>query len=181
MIYHKEIDLDNYDLIIEKCKEYIKSIPKIYNRELPNASAYHISLSSLLQACPELQPALIQYGLRIVSAGAYVMYKPEHTSLHVDIYNRKSRINLPIFNCDGTYLNFYSNAKTTLVTNPESGYKNRYVTNPEECVIETSLELTKATVVRITEPHKIILPATNIVPRITLTLGFIEDPSYLLE
>ena len=181
MIYHKEINLDNYDLIIGKCKEYIKSIPKIYNRELPKASAYKISVFSLLQACPELQLALNYYGLRIVTAGAYVMYKPEHTSLHVDLYRNKSRINLPIFNCDGTYLNFYSNAKTTLVTNPDSGYKNLHVTNPEECVIETSLELTKATVVRITEPHKVILPANNTVPRITLTLGFNKDPSYLLD
>ena len=181
MIYYKEIDLDNYDLIIVKCKEYIKSIPKIYNRELPKASAYNISVFELLQTCPELQLALIPYGLKIIKAGAYVMYKPEHTSLHVDIYHSKSRINLPIFNCVGTYLNFYSNAKTKLVTNPDSGYKNLHITNPEECVIETSLELSKATVVRITEPHKVILPTSNTVPRITLTLGFNKDPSYLLE
>lgn len=181
MIYYKTIDLENYDVIIEKCKDYIKSIPKIYNRELPNASAYKLSVLSLLKVCPELQSAMTQYGLRIVTAGAYVMYKPEHTSLHIDIYRTRSRINIPIFNCGGTYLNFYSNAKTKIVTNPESGFKNLHVINPEECVIEDSLELVKATVVRITEPHKVILPATNIVPRITLSLGFDKDPSYLLD
>jgi hypothetical protein len=180
MIYFKEIELDNYDLILDQCRTYIKSNSKIYNRELVKASAYGISVDGLLQACPELESSFLKYGLRIVTAGAYVMYKPEHTSLHIDLYRTKSRINLPIFNCEGTYLNFYSNAKTILVTNPESGYKNLHVTNPDECVLEASLELKKATVVLISEPHKVILPADNITPRITLTLGFDKDPIYLL-
>lgn len=181
MIYFKEIDLDNYDLVLDQCRTYIKSNSKIYNRELAKASAYSIPIHILSQACPELKSSFIKYGLHVVTASAYVMYKPEHTSLHVDLCRTKSRINLPIFNCEGTYLNFYSNAKTMLVTNPDSGYKNLHVTNPDECIVEAALELKKATVVLITEPHKVILPTGSVTPRITLSLGFDKDPTYLLS
>ena len=179
MIFYKTIDIVNYDTVIKKCLEYVRSIDRIFNRRLPNASWYNLNLTELQKFCPELTIAFQQLDLKIVMAAAYVMYAPNHTSVHVDSYPAQARINLPLLNCDKTYTNFYtSDCDPVEWINPDSGVKS-YVSSVNSLV--DRVEIKQATVIRTKVPHSVDLPKGSLVPRITLTLGFNRDPVYLLE
>jgi hypothetical protein len=180
LTYYKLLDLDNYDTIITKCLNYVKSKDIVYNRKLERASWYDLSVRELNLACPELIESLSKYDLRIYMAASFVMYDPSHTSVHIDHYHSKARINLPLLNCHNTYTNFYeSDGEIVKWVNPDSGVISYNTTGQPRLV--DRVELTQATVIRTKVLHSVDLPKDNPVPRITLTLGLSRDPVYMLE
>jgi hypothetical protein len=180
LTYYKIIELENYDIIIKKALAYVKTIDIAYNRKLGHASWYDLSTKELTIACPELAVALLKYDLKIVMAAAYVMYDSKHTSIHIDHYSAKARLNLPLLNCDNTYTNFYdSDGEIVKWINPDSGVVSYNTTGQPRFV--DRVEMKQATVIRTKVFHTVDLPAGNPVPRITLTLGLSKDPVYMLE
>ena len=180
LTYYKSLDLDNYDTIIKKCLEYVKSKDMIYSRKLAHASWYNISTIELMSACPELVESLNKYSLKIYMSAVYVMYDPSHTSIHIDHYHSQARLNLPLLNCDNTYTNFYeSDGEIVKWVNPDSGVVS-YNTIGQPRLVDR-VEMKQATVIRTKVLHSVDLPIGNPVPRITLTLGLSKDPVYMLE
>ena len=178
--FYKQIEIDHYDVIIEKCLAYVKSVNKIYNRELPIASWYDLNVKDLKNACPELEVAFQKYDLKIIMAAIYIMYEPSHTSIHIDAYPSQARINLPLLNCKNTYTNFYKSDKEPIKwINPDSGAIS-FISNDDYELVD-KVEITQTTVIRTKAWHSVDMPEHNPVPRITLTLGFNKDPVYLLD
>lgn len=179
MIYYKPIELEYYPIIVDKCLAYIKTIDKIYNKLLPQASWYNLDLASLIEECPEIIVAFKKYELRPIMAAVYIMYDPTHTSIHVDVFPSQARINLPLLNCKNTYTNFYeSKSEPVKWINPDSGVVSYNAVGDYK--LADRVELTQATIIRTKVLHSVDLPIDNPVPRITLSLGFNKDPVYLL-
>ena len=177
--FYKKINIDNYDLIIEKCLAYVKTIDKIYYREFPKASWYNLTIDSLKNVCPEIELAFQKYDLNIYMAAIFIMYHPRHSAVHTDAYPDQARINLPLMNCKNTYTNFYKSDKEPIERIiPLSG--ETYFTVDDYTLVDR-VEITQATVLRTKALHHVDMPLDNPVPRITLTLGFDKDPVYLLD
>jgi hypothetical protein len=119
--------------------------------------------------------------LEINYVAAIVMMAEKDIRVHTDNWNQEARINIPLLNCENTFTKYYSNIKTQNLYNPSTGLISNTVINLDEIVYEGGLELRKATVLRSNEGHHITVPSTNPVPRISLTIGFVQDPVYLLN
>lgn len=180
MIYFKEIDIDNLDIIKTKCLGYIKTQETVYKKLKP-ASWYVLNVEELTANCPELQQSFDKLGLTINYAAAIVMMAEKDIRVHTDNWHQEARINIPLLNCENTFTKFYSNIKTQELHNPSTGMVSKTVINLDEIVYECGLELRKATILRSNEGHHITLPSSNPVPRISLTIGFVQDPVYLLN
>jgi hypothetical protein len=109
------------------------------------------------------------------------MYDPKHTRMHADGTTDIARINLPLLNCDNTFTHFYSGYELKKWTNPDTGIYSYSIINQDEVKLAATVEMKKATVVRIIEPHNVELPPNNPVPRITLSLRFDRDLGFLLD
>lgn len=180
MKYFKEIDIKNFDIIVSKSLDFVKSKPAIYNRDLHTASWYSINLEEILKFVPEIVPSFSEFNIIPTMIAAYVMYHPTNTNLHVDGWHAKARINLPLLNCNGTYTRFYTNVKTEKWINPTSKVLAYRVIN-DDYTFADEIEIKKATVLRTKEAHIVYMPELSPVPRITLTIGFNVDPVFLLE
>jgi hypothetical protein len=176
MKYYKTLDIENIDIIIQKCLSYARS-HTAYNRK--NGTWNTISVSELTTVCPELAIGLQKHGFTIHMAALFVMYSPSHASIHLDNYYAQARINIPLLNCENTYTNFYEciggckkyvNAANVTTYEPTG-----------DCKLVDRVELKQATIIRTRVFHSVDLPINNPVPRITLTLGLDKDPVFMLE
>ena len=179
MRYFKEIDIDNLEIIQKKCLDYIKTQETVYKKLKP-ASWYILNVEELKSSCPELQESFSKINLDINYAAGIVMMEEKDIRVHTDNWHQEARINIPLLNCENTFTKFYSNIKTQELYNPSTGMTSKTVINLNEIIYQGGLELRKATVLRSNEGHHITLPSTNPVPRISLTIGFVQDPVYLL-
>jgi hypothetical protein len=180
MIYYKEIDILYYDTIIQKSLDFVKN-NIAYHRPITETSFYYLNTENYLNSVPEINLAFSEYNLECRFASIYIMYNPTHTFVHVDRSPTKARINLPLLNCDNTFTHFYSGGELQDYINPGTGMISSIPKNDDDITLESSLEMKKTTVVRITELHKVELPSNNPVPRITLSLFFDKDPVFLLD
>jgi hypothetical protein len=178
MIYYKLLDIENIDVIIQKCLLYAKNIDSAYNRRLSSWNS--INASELLTACPELVNGLQKYDLNVRMAALFVMYHPSHTKIHIDAYPSQARINIPLLNCTNTYTNFYeSDGGSESWIDPKS--KIISYSPKGKCRLVDRVELKQATIIRTKVFHTVDLPKDNPVPRITLTLGLDKDPVFMLK
>lgn len=179
MLYYKKIDIPYYEEIVTHSLNYIKQIPEIFYRQRPSASFYELVLDDFLNQVPEVKYSFKELGMTCIRAAVYVMYKKTHTSIHRDVVYPLARINIPLLNCNNTYTEFYKNVKTQIWKNPDSGITSYVVCN-EDYDLADRVELTQATILRVSEAHKVHIEETD-VPRIALTLGFFPNPIYLLD
>ena len=183
MRYFRKIDIDHLETIKAKTLEFVEKDDYVYYRFGPSFN--HLDLKSYLEYVPEVEQAFAKYNLKCRMAVAYVMWEND-TPIHKDTcarYNndgRLARINLPVLNCEGTLTSFYSNADFYLYKEPTRGQPSYRIRNPQDLKFEGSVEIDKATVMRISEAHQ---PVMNLdrAPRITLSLGFNRDPVFLLD
>ena len=179
MLYYKKIDISYYDEIVNHSLNYVKNIPEIFYRQRPVASFYELKIDEFLNQVPKVKQSFNELGMTCIRAAVYVMYEKKHTSIHKDSEYPLARINIPLLNCNNTYTEFYKNVKTKIWKNPDSGIISHVVSN-EDYKLADRIELTQATVLRVSEAHKVHIEET-VVPRIALTLGFFPNPIYLLD
>ena len=167
--------VSNFDLIVEKSLAFVKSLDGVYNHS--KGTWNNLDHIRLLAECPELVQAFGEYGMTCTYAAAVVVNAPYRPPCHVDNPAFSlARINFPLLNCKNTITEFYTNAKTS----PNSS-RHLEVINMRDCVLVDKFELTTATVIRVQEAHRIVVPFNNPSPRISLTLDFDKDPVYMLE
>lgn len=181
MIYYKKIDIDFYDEIVEDTLSYLKNQkPNIYNKTDPS-SYYVLDLAEFKKYCPKLDLGFTRYNLICNFAVAFVMNKTVDVNIHIDNYeSNDARINIPIINTKNTFTRFYTGGTFVNTINPLTNIPALMLTKADDLRLIDQVEIDKATVMRVNEPHNIVKLNTE-VPRITLTLGFDKDPVFLLE
>jgi hypothetical protein len=179
MLYFRKIEIDSYQEIVDGALTYLKTAaPDIYNRTY-DTTYYPLNLEKLLEYCPELETAFDRYSLKCNLAVAYVMYTNSHSTIHVDNFYHSARINIPLVNCIGTRTLFFSGGEYADVHNPLTLTNAKKIKSHTDLRLVNNVEIDTATVVRVNEPHSVIM--TKYAPRITLSLGFDKDPAFLLE
>jgi hypothetical protein len=180
MLYFKKIEIEVYHEIIEGALAYLKiEAPDIYNRTR-NTTYYPLNLGKLIEYCPKLESAFDKYSLKCNMAVEYVMYNNIHSTIHVDKFYHDARINIPLLNCTGTKTLFFNGGEYEIVHNPLTQTNAKKLKSTHGLQFKTSVEIDGPTVVRVNEPHTVVMVAKNS-PRITLSLGFDKDPVFLLE
>jgi hypothetical protein len=181
MKYYKKIEIDYYDDIITDTLSYlINHKPDIYNRTA-DTTYYILDLDEFKKYCPKLDLGFERYGIVCNFAVAFVMKHRGNAPIHVDDYQYgETRINLPILNTKGTLTRFYTGGTFEKIRNPMTNVPSLRLKSLQGLRTADSVEIDQATVIRVNEPHDIIMNSRNS-PRITLTLGFDKDPVFLLE
>lgn len=179
MEYHKKIDLTNYDTIVEKTLDFLKT--KTHHFDRSTFSGPYIPLDSKAYAdhVPEMVASLREYGLYIETVSIYLMWKPGDVKPHIDYTGCKGRVNLPILNCAGTLTKFYDNLITRRMK-LGTGATYTINVNPEDPILVDQIEMTQTAIVRVSEGHSVQMDAAHF-PRITLTISTIPDAGTLLE
>lgn len=180
MRYFKKIEIDDQDLVIAQCKNYIENIDYIYNRKL-NATYYPLNFEPFVERCSLIKTSFKRYNINCNFAAVYVSYNNSQNPIHIDNYVHDARINLPILNCEFSTTYYYeggifkvknnSNTKTSpsLFEKPDNNFK-----------LIDSVVVDSPVVLLVNKPHKVHMNSEKY-PRISLTLGFDVDPIFLLE
>lgn len=175
MIYYKEIDIDNLEVIQAKTLDYLH-LQHIYdsNGFIPMNS------DSFIGHCPEILTAFDRYNIKPIKYVAVIARENHHVGLHIDATDEKCRINIPILNCEGARTQFFTGGlferRYTRLGTPY----NALIGDEENLIQADEVELTKATVIRVLVPHLVKVNSEKI-PRIALTLKFDVDPEFLLN
>lgn len=177
--YYRKIHLSNFDEIQSQCLEAIKKHDKVYERYEENTSYYLLDHRVVEETSPALVKALAEYDLKCCYAMAYVMYKKTHTRVHMDKHFHRCRINIPIMNCENTYTCFYENVNLQERITPLGLYHK--IADDTEYLPVDKIEMDSPAIIAVQEPHKVIMPDNAPAPRITMSLGTVTDPSFLLD
>jgi hypothetical protein len=164
MIYFKEIDLPNFEIIQNKINLYFSKWAV-----LPIGFTL-LNKEKIRQICPEIESDLLSLNIKIQNIGAYITYNEEDSKVHIDYINplwNQCRLNIPIRNTIGSKTEFYTGGNYEKVTQPNELSYLESIDNTAIKVCE--VELTKPTIIRIQVPHRV---RTNLesVPRICLTV-----------
>jgi len=194
MYFFKELFTPYETQIKNTALDIIKSDRKIFRRE-SEKTANALDFSLLKARMPEIVDAYSHYGLKCEKAVAFVMYRRDDLKLHVDhdpLYSH-GRVLLPIYNCQGTYTNFYSGCKVIMSEDDELRKKYTFrsqetqgrpfyaIEDPQNCVLAQQIELKQSTLINIRAPHDVTLPPGFTGPRVVLGLMFDRDPIFLFE
>jgi hypothetical protein len=171
--YYKKLEIDVGD-IPAKLQKYIEDRP-----ELIKGTFSFLRKSEVYKEIPELEHLFKPLDLTIEFL-AIVYYKFTHDTIHVDNDTKQVRINFPIANCEGTFTKWWK------VTEPPEkrftavgGIPYDYY-DPDKCQLMDQLELDGVYAIRVLEPHSVSALSEE-KPRITVSIGFVEDIEYLLD
>jgi hypothetical protein len=182
MIYYKKIEILNYDIIVQKSLDYVKSVPFIYERQLTGPT---YRAPEFLSKCPEINESFKEFNLECTHTSFYVMYNNNHSVIHRDTAPNSNiaRINLPILNCRGSSTVYYTGGNYVRSVTPGNNTTSYFPdgTDDESIKEVDRVEIDRATVLNVVEPHRVFIGEGMQVPRITLTLSFSTDPSFLLK
>ena len=179
--YYQKIEIDYFDEIVSDTLKYLKEQkPDIYNKTI-KATYYALNLNEFKKYCTKLDLGFARYDLICNFAVAFVMHKTTDVQIHIDNYVKSTaRINIPILNTHNTFTRFYTGGIFTSWTNPLTNITSLRLSGIDGLKLVDKVEIDKATVMLVNEPHD-ILKLNSEIPRITLTLGFNKDPSFLLD
>ena len=176
MKYYRYLDLD-YKNVIDKIS------PSLLD-EFSDSKSFFVPLSdqNLLKRFPEIQQIFDPINLQVDELALIVYNSQWHNFIHIDDPTDKSRINLPVLNCEKSQTNFYELKQgKSLKTDPISeDIKNVFYANPQDCVLLDSFCLNQATALRTNVLHNVTLNS-DVFFRVSLTVKFKEDIDYLLE
>ena len=178
MQYYKELDVDNYDNIVDKTLKFVKEKTNLI--AVPPPGPYvKTSFNEYVEHVPEIKTAFIKYERLIPTSVAFFVVWGE-SSIHKDAGHLAARINFPILNYKGAITNFYKNAVFEEHKHSVTGVRSYSVSNIDYELVD-SIETKKATLIRVHEAHKVVLSKNFPVPRITMTVGFNKDPVFLFD
>jgi hypothetical protein len=185
MKYFKELDIDEsrVENVRNSMINYLRSK---YGHELKSIpiSTSVIPFDEYCEYAPEILTLFDEYHIKPKAIILVVAYSSDHVRLHTDYVDPKRahcRINIPILNCDDTYTEFYSGGVQNTRMMPNGYYASFIVEDDDHPVVfKDSIEIKLPTVIRVQEPHRVIINGTP-VPRITISLFMDRDPVFLLD
>lgn len=175
MIYYKQIDIDNLEVIQTKTLDYIH-----FYHIHGSTGFVPINFDSFNEYCPEILTAFDRYNIKPIKYVAVVARANNHIGLHVDATDENCRINIPILNCEGAKTQFFAGGLFERNYNRFGTPYNELVGDVKNIVKADEVELTKATVIRVLVPHLVKVNSVKI-PRIALSIKFDVDPEFLLN
>lgn len=172
--YYKYLDLD-YSGVATKIRKFLEDNPDIITA---GKGAWVAAPREIIKEIPELLTMFKPMGLDIVMIGFFIMHY-KIGSIHTDGTTVPIRINFPILNCEDSETRYFKTAGPSIVQEQANG--NGYVQyHPDHCEVVDSFKLTQAVAMRVLEPHQVIVYHDNL-PRISCTVAFKQDLSYLLD
>jgi hypothetical protein len=175
MIYYKKFDIPGHKQLSKEGLDFVSKRPEIYNR-LRRINLMRVNLEEAKKELPSLE--IFKYlDLEVKNVYFYVMYTNSNTVIHTDDWPTDARINLPVLNCEGSKLQFWSGVEYVEFTNA-AGYK-MHISNGKTGSIQAETEIDMPTVIRVNEPHNVVMGPKS--PRITLSVDFTVCPSFLLK
>lgn len=177
MKYFHQLEIPNLSQIIAYARHAIQKDLPLFFRQGGSSSTH---LDPLFVAnSVHIQNCLEKYNLRCIGALTFIMYTAKDCRIHSDTSVHVTRLNIPIMNCEDTITKFYNVPEWEVVTN-EAGTDVWIAKNPDECEVLCSVVVDRPTLLRINYPHRVFMNE-NKTPRITLSLYFDKDPSFILE
>ncbi len=178
MRYYRQLDIENLQALTQNAMDFVRSKPNIFMRK-QGINLMRLPLEEFNSRCPQAQEFATSIGLRIADVLTFVLWHPSQCGIHRDSWRHKARINIPLLNGKNTYTYFYDNVETIETRNAAGSVVvvAKDQSTPHVDFVETTCPI----VLRVQELHNVMLPYSNPVPRITLSLGFDVDPVFLLE
>ena len=172
--YFNYLDLD-FKPAAEKFKEYLIRENLINDIKI---SYRQLNIDTISKEIPELIDMFKPIGLDIISIAIFVCYY-KTGSIHIDNTTTPCRINFPVLNCEDTVTNFFKVTSPPTIKKQTNGLLFHQF-DAKNCEVVDKMYLTKAAVMRVLEPHQVIVEHENY-PRVSCTVAFQQDISYLLE
>jgi hypothetical protein len=174
MLYYKKLDIDA-TVVSKKTLDYVVS-----NRDTIKFFWNHLNFEKFIKNVPEITTMFSSLNITPIRVSLIVAKKG--AGIHRDTYIKDTptpvaRINIPILNCQGSETRFWSTSVEPTLLFLDNGTPYRYL-DEKDCVLESILHLDRPTVLRVTEPHSVVVGEK--VPRISLTVEFKEDIEHLL-
>lgn len=142
----------------------------------PSVSWNYLPMSRFFEVADKTVSAFAAAGFTIESAS--IVQIKGRGLIHVDdVSDIEARINIPLLNCDQSFTTFYETTDKTPVT--YQTHVKFYVPDETKCRMVDAVVLSQPTVLRVSEPHRVICRTTA--PRCSLTLRVSPDPVYLLQ
>jgi hypothetical protein len=164
MKYYSPVHIDNLSIIQQKVFELF---PK--NQLDKNNLFYLANNIELFLNIPELKIELdkLEWTEYIHAFGFYVTQKTNGSTIHTDTGNRNYSFNIPILNCNNTFVNYYTTNSTPIrkVTPNNVDY---YYYDPVHCNLIDSFEMNSPHIINVLQLHNIT--NHNSEPRITLLM-----------
>jgi hypothetical protein len=169
MEYYKKINISQYDVIVPRIQSYLE------NKDMINsapAGFLPCNAKEIIEYCPQLYFSLIEVGLQIKTIGIYRTTLNSQAPIHIDHTPYKSRLNIPIMNCQYSSTVFYQADVEEVKQQKNDNLK--YI----QCVNAIEIDrvtVDQPTILRIDHPHQVIMDEDKF-PRICLTVGCYPDP-----
>jgi hypothetical protein len=174
MKYYKYLDLD-YSITAAKIKTFLEARPEFV---APGRGAWVEAPKEIVKEVPELFTMFKPLGLDVRIVGFFIMHYKIGT-IHTDDTSNPIRINFPILNCENTETRYFKTKGPSMSQKQPNG--NGFTQfHPDYCEVIDSFKLTQAVAMRVLEPHQVVVNHDNL-PRISCTVGFKQDLSYLLD
>jgi hypothetical protein len=173
MKYYVPVPIENLKTIQEKVFELF---PK---REFfKKDSLFYIPDNlNLFLNIPELKAELdkLNWTPYVFRIGFYIIAPTDGSTIHVDSNTFTYSFNIPILNCEDTYVNFYKTAKESKkeVYKRYDTYINYNKFDPADCQLVDKLEMLEPHVINVQEVHNIVNKNTG--SRITLLIRLRND------
>jgi len=157
MKYYVPATVDNLNVIQEKV---FSMFPKELLNTKVNNLFYLPDNVNLFLSIPELHNELDKLGLtaNVFSFAFYIVPPTAGTPIHIDSGDMTHSFNIPIKNCENTFLNFYKTEsqpfKNTYVMYDKN--INYYSFSPADCTLTDKLEMTTPHIIKVKEPHNVI-------------------------
>ena len=169
MFYYKSIDIPNFKIIQKKVS---RLFPNIFSR----STLLHYDKSTFLKI-KELKDFLENLNLidSIFVFSLHVTIKNEPEVIHIDEGEFNCSLNLPILNCNNTFVNFYETIelpKKGRLPNSNEDVVDYLEFDKKNCKLVNCLEMNKPHLINVKIPHGILNP--NPTTRITLLIRLIK-------
>lgn len=175
MKYHSYIDLPGWQVVAEKIKNWLMDRPNLWNEQ--HGAWSDANMQDFNTNVPELAELFKPLNLTIRFVAFFTM-SAKQSGIHRDAGTETIRINIPIQNCEGSVTRFFKATKPPIKYTQPDGIPY-FLEDQESCILESSVEIIKPTILRVHEPHQVVIFHTNY-PRITCTISFNEDLEHLL-
>ena len=182
MKYYESIPFNNLKTIQEKV---FNVFPKEKLDTKIDSLFYIPNNVDLFLNIPELRDELDRVGWTpyVMSFAFYIVQPTNGTSVHIDSGDLIHSLNVPILNCNDTFVNFYVTKEQPIMQKYVEYDRtiNYFRYNPIKCKLADKLEMTTPHVIKVKEVHNITNLNTG--PRITLLIRLKSnlDLSYLFE
>jgi len=175
MVYYKKISILNEKIIREKLNLFLDKNNYIQSQDY---GFIPLNLLDVVKFCPELIFSLLNKGLKIKAISIYKTFN-NNTIVHIDDVKNlyKSRLNIPILNCENTHTIFYDAVPMPPV---EQKHKNLKLIPCFNEIEVDRVTIDQPTIIRVDQPHRVLMDEKYF-PRICLTVKCDPDPIILLD